>query len=115
MSKIELYQNENGQTTVDVTFDKDTIWLNQSQIATLFNKERTVISKHLKTIFSEGELDKISNVQKMHITDFKPTTFYNLDVIISVGYRVKSLEGTKFRQWATQRLKDYLVEGYAIN
>ena len=119
MSKIEIYQNNNGQTAVDVTFDKETIWLNQKQMASLFNRDYKTISKHIKNIFNDCELDKKSVVSKFATTanDSKVynVEFYNLDVIISVGYRVKSLEGTKFRQWATQRLKDYLVAGYAVN
>ena len=82
----------------------------------LFQRDRTVITKHISNIFKEGELDEKSNVQKMHIANSdKPVAWYNLDVIISVGYRVKSQRGIQFRQWATQRLKDYLVQGYAIN
>lgn len=82
----------------------------------LFQRDRTVITKHINNIFSEGELDEKSNVQKMHIAfSDKPVTLYSLDVIISVGYRVKSQQGTQFRQWATQKLKEYLVQGYTIN
>ena len=119
MSKIEIYQNNNGQTAVDVTFDKETIWLNQKQMASLFNRNRVAITQHISNIFKENELESISVCKDFLNTaeDGKSykTVFYNLDVIISVGYRVKSIEGTKFRQWATQRLKDYLVEGYTIN
>ena len=119
MSKIEIYQNNNGQTAIDVTFDKDTIWLNQKQIGNLYNRDYKTISKHINTIFREFELEKNSVVANFATTgtDGKKynVEFYNLDVIISVGYRVKSIEGTKFRQWATQRLKDYLVDGYAVN
>lgn len=119
MSKIEIYQNKTGQTEIDVTFDKDTIWLNQKQMSILFNRNRVAITQHISNIFKEGELAS-NSVSKdfLHTADDNKsykTTFYNLDVIISVGYRVKSIEGTKFRQWATQRLKDYLVEGYAVN
>ena len=119
MSKIEIYQNNNGQTAVDVTFDKETIWLNQKQMASLFNRNRVAITQHISNIFKENELESISVCKDFLNTaeDGKSykTVFYNLDVIISVGYRVKSIEGTKFRQWSTQRLKDYLVEGYTIN
>jgi death-on-curing family protein len=116
MNKIEIYQSKNGQTTLEVKFDDDTIWLTQKQISDLFSKDRTVISKHINNIFKEEELIKKSNVQNLHIANSdKPVLFYNLDVIISVGYRVKSIQGTQFRQWATQRLKEHLVNGYSIN
>jgi hypothetical protein len=115
-NKIELYQTKDGKTQVEVQFEHDTVWLNQDQLVHLFDRDQSVISRHINNIFKEGELDKKSNMQKMHIANSdKPVGYYNLDVIISLGYRVKSIRGTRFRQWATQRLKDYLVEGYAIN
>jgi hypothetical protein len=101
---------------IEVKFQEDTAWLTQGQITELFLRDRTVITKHINNVFKEGELDEKSNVQKMHIANSdKPVSLYSLDVIISVGYRVNSKRGTQFRQWATQRLKDYLVKGYAIN
>lgn len=113
---IEIYQTEDGQFQIEVQFEKDTVWLSQSQMTGLFQRDRTVITKHINNIFSEGELDEKSNVQKMHIAfSDKPVALYSLDVIISVGYRVKSQQGTQFRQWATQKLKEYLVQGYTIN
>lgn len=116
MSEIEIYKTNDNQTEIQVQFDNNTVWLSQNQITELFQRERTVITKHINNVFKEGELNKESNVQKMHIANSdKPVNFYNLDVIISVGYRVKSVRGTQFRQWATQRLKDYLVKGYAVN
>ncbi|WP_310557626.1 virulence protein RhuM/Fic/DOC family protein [Flavobacterium sp.] len=116
MSEIVIYNSPENFTQLEVTFESETVWLSQSQISILFNRDRTVITKHINNVFKENELDKKSNVQKMHIANSdKPVDFYNLDVIISVGYRVKSTQGTQFRQWATQRLKDYLVQGYAIN
>lgn len=116
MSEILIYKTEDNQTEVEVKFEQDTVWLSQSQITELFQRDRTVITKHINNIFKDGELDEKSNVQKMHIANSdRPVVFYNLDVIISVGYRVKSKRGTQFRQWATQRIKDYLVKGYAIN
>ena len=116
MSEILIYKTEDNQTEVEVKFEQDTVWLSQSQITELFQRDRTVITKHINNIFKEGELDEKSNVQKMHIANSdRPVVFYNLDVIISVGYRVKSKRGTQFRQWATQHIKDYLVKGYAIN
>jgi prophage maintenance system killer protein len=115
-SKIEIYQSGDGQTQIEVKFEHDTAWLSQEQISKLFMRERSVITKHIGNVFKEGELDEESNVQNLHIAGAdRPTKFYNLDVLISVGYRVKSSQGTKFRIWATQRLKDYLIQGYAVN
>lgn len=116
MSEIVIYSSPENLTQIEVQFENETVWLSQSQISVLFKRDRTVITKHINNVFKENELDKKSNVQKMHIANSdKSVKFYNLDVIISVGYRVKSKQGTQFRQWATQRLKDYLVQGYAIN
>lgn len=115
-NQIEIYKTLDGTTSIEVQFEKDTVWLTQSQITELFQRDRTVISKHISNVFKEGELEKENNVHFLHIANSdKPVAFYNLDVIISVGYRVKSQRGTQFRQWATQRLKDYHVQGYAIN
>ena len=115
-NQIEIYKTPDGNTEIEVQFDKDTVWLNQNQITELFLRDRTVITKHINNVFNEGELDKKSNEHFLRIANSdKPVAFYNLDVIISVGYRVKSKRGTQFRQWATQRLRDYLVLGYAIN
>ena len=115
-NQIEIYQSVDGQTQIDVKFEHDTVWLSQDQIGMLFLRERSVITKHIGNVFKEGELNEKSNVQILHVAfSDKPVKYYNLDVIISVGYRVKSTQGTKFRQWAIQRLKDYLVQGYAIN
>jgi hypothetical protein len=116
MNEREIYTSPDNQLQVEVRFDNDSVWLTQNQITELFQRDRTVITKHINNVFKEGELDENSNVQKMHIANSdKPVAFYNLDVIISVGYRVNSKRGTQFRQWATQRLKDYLVKGHAIN
>jgi len=116
MNQIEIYQTKDKQTQVEVRFEEDTVWLNQSQLITLFQRDQSVISRHLSNVFKEGELDKKSNMHFLHIANSdKPVAHYNLDVIISVGYRVKSKRGTQFRQWATQRLKDYLVKGYTLN
>ncbi len=115
-SEILLYQTENGQTKIDVRLENETVWLSQSQMSELFQKERSVITKHINNLFSEKELDEKSNVQILHVSGSdRPVKFYNLDVIISVGYRVKSHQGTKFRQWATARLKEYIVKGFAMN
>jgi len=116
MSEIIIYQAEDKHTEVEVRFEEDTVWLNQDQLSLLFQRDQSVISRHIRNIFKEGELDRKSIMQKMHNAHSdKPIVFYNLDLIISVGYRVNSVRGTQFRQWATRRLKDYLVEGYAIN
>jgi hypothetical protein len=113
---IVIYQSGDGSMTIEVRLEGETVWLRQEQISQLFGRERSVITKHLRNAFNEGELSEESNVQNLHIANSdKPVKFYNLDVIISVGYRVKSLEGTRFRQWANRVLKDYLVQGYALN
>ncbi len=115
-NQIEIYKGSDNQTQIEVQFENDTVWLSQEQLVRLFNRDQSVISRHIRNVFSEGELEEKSNMQKMHIAKSdKPIIKYNLDVIISLGYRVKSKQGTQFRQWATQRLKDYLVKGYAIN
>jgi prophage maintenance system killer protein len=114
--EIIIYQTEDGETSIDVSLEKDTIWLRQEQIALLFERDRTVITKHINNLFKEGELDRQTNVQNLHIANSdKPVTLYNLDVIISVGYRVKSVRGTQFRIWANKVLKDYLTKGFTIN
>jgi hypothetical protein len=116
MSEIILYTTEDGITKINVQLEKETVWLTQKQLAILFERDRTVIVKHIANVFSEGELNEISNVQKMHIPNSdKPVKLYNLDVIISVGYRVKSQRGTQFRIWATQRLKEYIVKGFTMD
>ena len=116
LAAVEIYRSPDNQIELQVNLDKDTVWLSQEQLTLLFQRDQSVISRHINNVFKERELDRKSNMQKMHIADSdKPVAFYNLDVIISVGYRVKSKRGTQFRQWATKRLKDYLVQGYAIN
>ena len=113
---IVIYQSADGSIATEVRLEGETVWLRQEQIGQLFGRERSVITKHLRNVFVEGELVEKSNVQNLHIANSdKPVKFYNLDVIISVGYRVKSPEGTRFRIWANRVLKDYLVQGYALN
>ena len=113
--EIVIYESATGPD-IEVKIRADTIWLTQAQISELFNTERSVITKHLKNIFDTGELFDKSNVQKMHIPNSdKPVKFYDLDCIISVGYRVNSKKATQFRVWATKTLKSYLVKGYAVN
>ncbi len=114
--KIIIYQSEDGKASLEVHLEQETVWLNQTQLIELFQRDQSVLSRHIRNIFREGELDEKSNMQKMHIANSdKPVVFYSLDVIISVGYRVKSLRGTQFRQWATQVLRNHLVQGYTIN
>ena len=116
MSEIIIYTSNDNEAHVEVRFENETVWLTQEQMVLLFQRDQSVISRHIKNVFNEGELDEKRNMQKMHIPNSdKPASFYNLDVIISVGYRVNSRRGTQFRQWATQRLKDHLVKGYTIN
>jgi prophage maintenance system killer protein len=113
---VSLYQSPDGSNSLEVQLDKETVWLSQKQMAELFQRERSVITKHLRNVFIEGELDEKSNVQNMHFAfSDKPVALYNLEVIISVGYRVKSQQGTRFRQWATKVLKDHIVKGYTLN
>ena len=115
-SEIQVYQTENGALEVRFDAKNDTVWLNQTQMIELFGRDQSVISRHLRNILSEGELVRESNMQKMHIAlSDKPVEFFSLDVIISVGYRVKSKEGTRFRQWATRTLRDHLTQGFTVN
>lgn len=117
--EILLYQNQDGNIKIDVQLEEETVWLTQAQLCELFQKSKATVSEHLKNIFEEGELQEKAVVRKFRTTaaDGKnyDTNYYNLDVIISVGYRVKSLQGTQFRIWATQRLKEYIVKGFALN
>lgn len=118
-STLLMYTTEDGITKVEVTFDQDTVWLSIDQMAELFQRDKSTISRHLKNIFEEGELDKNSVVAKNATTASDGKTYqvdyYNLDVIISVGYRVKSLRGTQFRIWATNILKEYMKKGFALD
>jgi hypothetical protein len=117
--EILIYQNTEGNIKIDVTLEEETVWLSQAQLINLFQKSKSTISEHIKNIFEEGELTESSVVRKFRTTasDGKDydTNFYNLDVIISVGYRVKSPQGTQFRIWATQRIKEYIVKGFSLN
>lgn len=122
LNEIEIYKSSDAEIEVQVTLQGDTVWLNRHQMALLFDRDVKTIGKHINTVFKEEELEEISTVAKFATvqkegkrTVERDVEYYNLDVIISVGYRVKSKRGTQFRQWATQRLKDYLVQGYAIN
>jgi len=114
--EILVYEAPDGGVRVDVRLERETVWLTQQQMTELFGRERSVITKHIRNVFAEGELDEKSNVQNLHIAGSdKPVRFYNLDVVISIGYRVKSLAGTRFRQWATRTLREHLVRGYTLN
>ena len=114
--EIIMYRTEDGLTEIQTTLVDDTVWLSKAQMAELFQRDRSVISKHIKNVFDEGELAQANNVQKMHVVGVKqPVDFYSLDVIISVGYRVKSLRGTQFRIWANGILKEYLKKGFAMD
>lgn len=116
LGEIVLYQSEDGHTSMDVHLKDETVWLSQAQMEKLFQRDQSVISRHVNNIFKEGELQRRGNMQKMHIANSdKQVAFYNLDIIISVGYRVKSQRGTQFRIWATTILKDHLVRGYSLN
>lgn len=118
--KIVIYQTKDGKTSIDVKLENETVWLTQAQMADLFQKDRTVIGRHINNVYREGELERdITCAKFAHMGSDNDqqyeTAVYNLDVIISVGYRVKSQRGTQFRIWANKILKDYLIKGYAIN
>ncbi|EPR65636.1 RhuM family protein [Cyclobacterium qasimii] len=121
-NKIEIYQGSDGQTQIEVRFEGDTFWLPLQQISELFQRDKSVISRHIKNIYKEGELIREATVAKNATVQMegkrkveREVEFYNLDLILSVGYRVNSKQGTQFRIWATKRLKDYLIQGYTIN
>jgi hypothetical protein len=115
-NEIILYRPNEAAEHIEVRLENETVWLNQEQISHLFQRDQSVISRHISNVFREEELDEKSNMQKVHIANSdKLVAFYNLDVIISVGYRVKSKQGTQFRIWATTILREYLLKGYAIN
>lgn len=115
-SRIQFFISQDGKAQLEVALDQNTVWLNQEQMCELFERDQSVISRHVKNVFKEGEVTQESNMQKMHIAKSdKPVALYSLDVIISVGYRVKSQRGVQFRQWATGVLKDHLEQGYSLN
>ena len=114
--EVLVYQAPDGQVQVEVRLDRDTVWLSQAQMAELFGRERSVVTKHVRNVFKEGELAEESNVHFLHVAGSdKPVGFYSLDVVISVGYRVKSQRGTQFRIWATNTLREHLLRGYSLN
>ena len=115
-NELVIFETADNAIMLEVPVEKETVWLSQAQMTELFGVDRTVITRHVNKVFKEGELDKESNVQKMHIANAdRPVQFYNLDVIISVGYRVKSKRGVEFRKWANCVLKQYILQGYAVN
>ena len=115
--EIVIYQSEEGKVSIDVLFQDETVWLPIEQMSILFGKSRSTINEHILNIYKEGELSEADTMRKIGISDFstKPTNFYNLDVVISVGYRVHSVQGTRFRQWATQRIHEYIIKGYTLD
>jgi hypothetical protein len=116
-SELLIYKNTEGNIRIDVQLEEETVWLTQDQMATLFGKAKSTINEHIKNIYAEKELVESTTMKKFGNSEFqqKASNYYNLDVIISVGYRVKSLEGTQFRIWATQRLREYIVKGFTLN
>jgi len=118
-TELIIYEGEDGKTKLSVKMEDETVWLSQVQMATLFNKGRSTITEHISNVFKEGELQEESVCRNSRRTGADGKTYiikyYNLDVIISVGYRVKSLRGTQFRIWATQRLKEYLIKGFTMD
>ncbi|MBU1110973.1 virulence RhuM family protein [Patescibacteria group bacterium] len=116
-NQIIIYQTEDGQAKIEVRFEKETVWLTQDQMAELFDKAKSTINEHIQNIYDEKELVASQTMRKFGISEFstKPTNYYHLDVIISVGYRVKSQRGTQFRIWATKRLRDYIIKGFALD
>src|SRR6218665_290678 len=116
-SEILIYQNPDGCIKIEVRLEEETVWLTQDQMAALFGKAKSTINEHIKNIYEEQELDESATMKKFGISEFqqKASNYYNLDVVISVGYRVKSPQGMQFRIWATQRLKEYIIKGFALN
>lgn len=115
-NELVLFETKDREIRLAVPIENETVWLTQAQMTELFSVDRSVITRHVNNIFAEGELERESNVQKMHIANAdRPVQLYSLDVIISVGYRVKSHRGIEFRQWAGNVLRDYIVRGYAVN
>ena len=115
-TELIIYESKNGDIKLDVSLKDETVWLTANQMALIFNRDEKVIRKHINNVFNDGELDKENNTQKMRVDGVKQfVSYYSLDVIISVGYRVKSLEGVRFRKWATERIKEYIIKGYTMD
>ena len=114
--QITIYQTDDGQVKLEVALEQDTVWLSQAQMVELFGRDQSVVSRHIRNALAEGEVVEKSNMQKMHIANSdRPVVFYDLDVVISVGYRIKSERGVQFRRWATNVLRQHLVQGYTLN
>ncbi|RKV96400.1 MAG: cell filamentation protein Fic, partial [Candidatus Saccharimonas sp.] len=116
-SEFLLYKTSDNNVSINVQIQDETVWLTQEQMAELFSKSKPTINEHIKNIYTEKELSEEATMRKFGNSEFstKPTNYYNLDVIISVGYRVKSLRGTQFRQWATKRLREYIIKGFTMD
>ena len=115
-SELIIYETKDGNVKLDVNLENETVWLSANQMSLIFNRDEKVIRKHINNVFNEGELDRENNTQKMRVDGVKQlVSYYNLDVVISVGYRVKSLEGVRFRKWATERIKEYIIKGYTMD
>ena len=115
-SELIIYETKDGNVKLDVNLENETVWLSANQMSLIFNRDEKVIRKHINNVFNEGELDRENNTQKMRVDGVKQlVSYYNLDVVISVGYRVKSLEGVRFRKLATERIKEYIIKGYTMD
>ena len=115
-NEMVIFETEDKQVSLPVTVEEETVWLNQSQMMELFDRDQSVISRHIKSVFKEQEVDEKTNMHFLHIANSdRPVAYYSLDVIISVGYRVKSKRGVEFRRWANSVLKQYILQGYAVN
>lgn len=115
-TELVIYESQDGNIKLDVNLGNETVWLTANQMSLIFNRDEKVIRKHINNVFDDGELDRENNTQKMRVDGVKQlVSYYNLDVIISVGYRVKSLEGVRFRKWATARIKEYIIKGYTMD
>lgn len=115
-TELIIYESEDGNVKLDVNLENETVWLTANQMSLIFNRDEKVIRKHINNVFDDGELDRENNTQKMRVDGVKQlVSYYNLDVVISVGYRVKSLEGVRFRKWATARIKEYIIKGYTMD
>ena len=116
IENIQIYTSDTKQINLEVNILNNTVWLSQTQMTELFGRNQPIISKHINNIFKDGELEGKRNILKRNIANSdKPVKFYKLDVVISVGYRIKSVEGTRFRQWATKVLRKHIVDGYTFN
>lgn len=115
-TELLIYETQDGKVKLDVNLENETVWLSANQMALIFNRDEKVIRKHINNVFSDGEVEKENNTQKMRVDGVKQlVSYYSLDVVIGVGYRVKSLEGVRFRKWATARIKEYIIKGYTMD